>query len=119
MTGAVVGTLFLVGVALTNVYTCKLLLRGAVATGAVDYEGLSYAVGGFPLKASRACFRSTAMHACAAAASGAALHACAAAASAADQAPALEPVLPSPTCPQDTYPPAPLHRCRSGARCGS
>ncbi len=50
VTGATTGTLFLAFVALTNVYTCKLLLRGAVTTGAVDYEGLSYAVGGYPLK---------------------------------------------------------------------
>lgn len=46
VTGATAGTLFLAFVALTNVYTCKLLLRGAVTTGAVDYEGLSHAVGG-------------------------------------------------------------------------
>ncbi len=50
ITGATAGTLFLAFVALTNVYTCNLLLRGAVTTGAVDYEGLSYAVGGYPLK---------------------------------------------------------------------
>lgn len=50
VTGAFAASLFLVIVALTNVYTCRLLLRGAVATGAVDYEGLSHAVGGFLLK---------------------------------------------------------------------
>lgn len=33
-------------VALSNVFTCKLLLRAAVSTGASDYEQLAFAVGG-------------------------------------------------------------------------
>lgn len=33
--------------ATTAVYTCKLLLDGAVATGAADFEQLAFAVGGF------------------------------------------------------------------------
>lgn len=34
-------------VALSNVYTCRLLLRGATSTGASDYEQLAFAIGGF------------------------------------------------------------------------
>lgn len=34
-------------------FTCKLLLRSAVATGTSDYEGLAAAVGGPWLKVSR------------------------------------------------------------------
>lgn len=37
-------------VALSNVFTCKLLLRSAVSTGTSDYEGLAAAVGGPWLK---------------------------------------------------------------------
>lgn len=36
--------------ALSNVFTCKLLLRSAVSTGTCDYEGLAAAVGGPWLK---------------------------------------------------------------------
>jgi hypothetical protein len=57
MTGAVAGSVLLVSVALANAFTCKLLLRAAVATGATDYEHLALAVGGnrLQVKASRAC----------------------------------------------------------------
>ena len=46
ITGAVASTLIIVSVALSNVYTCRLLLRGATCTGAADYEQLAFAVGG-------------------------------------------------------------------------
>lgn len=47
ITGAVASTLIITGIALANVFTCRLLLRGAVSTGASDYEQLAFAVGGF------------------------------------------------------------------------
>ncbi|PSC70040.1 Amino acid transporter isoform A [Micractinium conductrix] len=46
ISGAVASTLMIVFVALSNVFTCKLLLQGAVATGAADYEQLAHNVGG-------------------------------------------------------------------------
>ncbi|KAL4457628.1 hypothetical protein ABPG75_012493 [Micractinium tetrahymenae] len=46
VSGAVAATLIILAVALVNVFTCKLLLRGAVSTGSADYEQLANAVGG-------------------------------------------------------------------------
>jgi hypothetical protein len=45
--GAVASTLIIISVALSNVFTCRLLLRGAASVGAPDYEHLAFAVGGF------------------------------------------------------------------------
>ncbi|KAI7845451.1 hypothetical protein COHA_001001 [Chlorella ohadii] len=50
VSGAVASSLIIFFVALSNVFTCKLLLRSATATGTSDYEGLSAAVGGPWLK---------------------------------------------------------------------
>jgi sodium-coupled neutral amino acid transporter 10 len=50
VSGAVAASLIIFFVALSNVFTCKLLLRSAVSTGTSDYEGLSAAVGGPWLK---------------------------------------------------------------------
>lgn len=46
VSGAVAATLIIVFVALSNVFTSGLLLRGAVSVGASDYEQLAAAVGG-------------------------------------------------------------------------
>lgn len=51
--GAVAGSVLLLCVAIANIFTCKLLLRASVATGATDYEQLAFAVGGTKLKVGR------------------------------------------------------------------
>lgn len=45
-TGAVLGIIIALVVGATNVYTCRLLIRGAQYTGTRDYESFAYAVGG-------------------------------------------------------------------------
>lgn len=50
ITGAVAGALIFTATALANMYTCRLLLRGAVASATCDYEGLAEAIGGNVLR---------------------------------------------------------------------
>lgn len=50
ITGAVAGAAIFAATALANMYTCRLLLRGAVASATCDYEGLAEAVGGNKLR---------------------------------------------------------------------
>uniref|UniRef100_A0A1D2AFK5 Amino acid transporter transmembrane domain-containing protein n=2 Tax=Auxenochlorella protothecoides TaxID=3075 RepID=A0A1D2AFK5_AUXPR len=45
-TGAVLGIIVALVVGATNVYTCRLLIRGAQYTGTRDYESFAHAVGG-------------------------------------------------------------------------
>lgn len=51
VTGVVVGFSMLLIVAAANTYTCDILLHAARITGARDYEGLAFAVGGKPFRA--------------------------------------------------------------------
>lgn len=56
VTGVVVGLSMLLIVAAANTYTCDILLHAARITGARDYEGLAFAVGGKPFRATMEAF---------------------------------------------------------------
>ena len=49
-TGVVAATFTMVIVAMATLYTTRMLMNQAIATGQHDYETVSYAVGGFWMK---------------------------------------------------------------------